>query len=174
MTEHISRRPPPALPDLSTQGWLQVRGQVDKFLQWCRSNYSGLPGGFKNLAATLVRAGVSAFAGTMANGWAAADHVHQPETAAPSHPTGAAAAEGTGSSLMRADATIKQGIVTNKGDVLTFSTVPARLGVGADGLVLTAASGEATGLKWAAAGGSATDDDARLLAWVGIAMAGRR
>jgi hypothetical protein len=40
--------------------------------------------------------------------------------------------------------------LTTKGDLYTFSTVDARLGVGANGTVLTAASGEATGLEWAA------------------------
>lgn len=40
--------------------------------------------------------------------------------------------------------------LTTKGDVFTFSTVDARLGVGANGTVLTADSAEATGLKWAA------------------------
>ena len=46
--------------------------------------------------------------------------------------------------------------LTTKGDVFTFSTVDARLGVGANGTVLTADSTETTGLKWAApAGGGA-------------------
>ena len=40
--------------------------------------------------------------------------------------------------------------LTTKGDVFTFTTVDARLGVGANGTVLTADSAEATGLKWAA------------------------
>jgi len=44
--------------------------------------------------------------------------------------------------------------LTTKGDLYGFSTVDARLAVGADDLVLTADSAEATGLKWAAAGGS--------------------
>ena len=44
--------------------------------------------------------------------------------------------------------------LTTKGDLYTFSTVDARLGVGANGTVLTAASGEATGLQWAAPAGS--------------------
>jgi hypothetical protein len=39
--------------------------------------------------------------------------------------------------------------LTTKGDVFTFTTVDARLGVGANGTVLTADSAEATGLKWA-------------------------
>jgi hypothetical protein len=40
--------------------------------------------------------------------------------------------------------------LTTKGDVFTFSTVDARLGVGANGTVLTADSAQTTGLKWAA------------------------
>lgn len=39
--------------------------------------------------------------------------------------------------------------VTTKGDVFTFSTIPTRLGVGANNTVLTADSTAATGLKWA-------------------------
>jgi len=40
--------------------------------------------------------------------------------------------------------------LTTKGDIFTFTTVDARLGVGANGTILTADSAEATGLKWAA------------------------
>jgi hypothetical protein len=51
--------------------------------------------------------------------------------------------------------TADQTPLTTKGDIFTFTTVDARLGVGANGTVLTADSAEATGLKWAtpAAGG---------------------
>jgi hypothetical protein len=43
--------------------------------------------------------------------------------------------------------------LTTKGDLYTFSTVDARLGVGTNGHVLTADSAQATGLKWAAPAG---------------------
>ena len=46
--------------------------------------------------------------------------------------------------------------LTTKGDLYTFSTSDARLGVGTNTHVLTADSAEATGLKWAAAGGAYT------------------
>ena len=46
--------------------------------------------------------------------------------------------------------TADQTPLTTKGDLFTFSTVDARLGVGANGTVLTADSAEATGLKWVA------------------------
>jgi hypothetical protein len=43
--------------------------------------------------------------------------------------------------------------LTTKGDLLTFDTADTRIGVGADGTVLTADSAQATGLKWAAVAG---------------------
>ena len=43
--------------------------------------------------------------------------------------------------------------LTTKGDLFTFTTVDARLGVGANNTVLTADSAEATGMKWAAVSG---------------------
>jgi hypothetical protein len=43
--------------------------------------------------------------------------------------------------------------LTTKGDLYTYSTTDARLGVGTNGQVLTADSTAATGLKWATAGG---------------------
>lgn len=46
--------------------------------------------------------------------------------------------------------------LTTKGDLYTFTTVGARLGVGTDGYVLTADSSTATGLKWAAVTGTGT------------------
>ena len=70
------------------------------------------------------------------------DHVHALDAASPSNPTGASASEGTSSSVLRADATIAQGIVTTKGDLLSFSTNPDRLPVGSDDEIIVADSGE--------------------------------
>jgi len=39
--------------------------------------------------------------------------------------------------------------LTTKGDILTFTTVKARLGVGTDGQALVADSAVAAGIKWA-------------------------
>ena len=45
---------------------------------------------------------------------------------------------------------------TTKGDLIAHGTSTTRLGVGTDGQVLTADSGQTLGLKWAAAGGIAS------------------
>lgn len=54
---------------------------------------------------------------------------------------------------------VDKALVDAKGDLVTATAAdtPARLAVGADGLVLTAASGQATGLSWAAGGGLVTE-----------------
>lgn len=46
--------------------------------------------------------------------------------------------------------------LTTKGDIFTYDTASQRLGVGANGTVLSADSTQATGLKWIASGGTGT------------------
>ena len=67
--------------------------------------------------------------------------------------------------------TADQTPLTTKGDVFTFSTVDARLGVGANGTVLTADSAEATGLKWASPGGGMTLLDSGTLSGASVTSA---
>ena len=45
-------------------------------------------------------------------------------------------------------------ILTTKGDLISFSTLPLRVGVGANDTVLTADSTQASGIKWAAVSSS--------------------
>lgn len=47
------------------------------------------------------------------------------------------------------DARIANNLMTTKGDLISYSTLPARLGVGSDGAVLTADSAQTLGVKWA-------------------------
>lgn len=91
-------------------------------------------------------------------------------------PTSGGAATPTFRSLVAADMpTGSMSPLTTKGDVYTFSTVDARLAVGANGEVLSADSTAATGLKWiAAAGGSSpltTKGDLYTFSTVNAALA---
>lgn len=90
------------------------------------------------------------------------DGVDPLDTGVPTNPSGAVASEGVADTYMRSDATIKQGIVTTKGDVLGHSSAPARVPVGADGQVLTADAAQALGVKWATAAGG----NSRRFAWM--------
>jgi hypothetical protein len=64
--------------------------------------------------------------------------------------------------------------LTTKGDLFTFTTVDARLGVGANDTVLTADSAEATGMKWAtpAPGGGMTSVASGTLSGTAVAITG--
>lgn len=159
----VSRRQPPNIGNLLDLHPREAMRQIEVFIKWARNFYDSIPGGFLESDPTTINAGDSADPGTETASWAAADHEHAVETGAPSHPTGTAASEGSGTALMRADATIQQGIVTTKGDLLGHSTVPARVAVGLDGQVLTAEAAQATGVKWAPAGGSSSGTSSESL-----------
>lgn len=60
----------------------------------------------------------------------------------------------TGSAWVNIDTTGGGSPLTTKGDLYTYSTTDARLGVGTNGQILTADSTTATGLKWATAASS--------------------
>lgn len=64
---------------------------------------------------------------------------------------------GTGTAAASANAAFNAlSPLTTKGDVLSYSTVNARLPVGSDGQVLTADSAQTLGVKWAAVTGTGT------------------
>lgn len=92
----------------------------------------GIPGGFLNTAATAIQAGVAAAAGTVAASWAAANHVHNILTAAPAGLSNSNS-EGSGTSLLRADAGIKRDvrIFVNGVELVT------RNAINLEGLVVT-------------------------------------
>lgn len=71
--------------------------------------------------------------------------------------SGDATMDNTGAVTIANDAitAAKLGILTTKGDIINYTTEPARLGIGADATVLTADSAEASGMKWAAAASGA-------------------
>jgi hypothetical protein len=62
------------------------------------------------------------------------------------------ASTGVPEAVSAADVDVLLGVkaLATKGDLLTFSTVPALLGIGTNAYVLTADSNEATGMKWVA------------------------
>lgn len=71
-------------------------------------------------------------------------------TATPTSPTGKTAAEGVAETLLRSDATIEQGIVSAKGDILTHDGTTAERfpNVGVFGYMLAAQPFASTGLNW--------------------------
>ena len=79
------------------------------------------------------------------------DHQHGFPAPAAGYPldVSSAEADGTTSIPARADHIHKMGIVTLKGDLLSFDTNPARFGVGTNGQLVEADSVQALGVKWA-------------------------
>lgn len=78
-------------------------------------------------------------------------------TAAPSNPTGTAAAVGSAGTVLRSDSVTKQGIVVARGQLLGHNaSVPAPVPApSASALVLTSDLTQATYVKWAAPAGGA-------------------
>jgi hypothetical protein len=62
---------------------------------------------------------------------------------------GDAEADGTAATLARSDHQHKLGILTTKGDLLAYSTLPVRVAAGANAQRLVADSAQAAGVKWA-------------------------
>lgn len=144
------RRAPGYIPRFAGREWDSLTGSLlDDALRRLQDNYSGVPGGFFGITPSTIQAGVTADSRTEVEGWAAADHVHDAETATPVHAVGPVASEGTGTALMRADATIAMGIVEDPGDILVSDGDTAvALPVGDDRTVLMADSAEPAGLRW--------------------------
>lgn len=85
-----------------------------------------------------------------ASSLARSDHVHPFPAPGAGYPLDVADAEadGTATTPARSDHVHKMGIITTKGDILGFSTLPIRRAVGSDGQALTADSAQADGLKY--------------------------
>ncbi len=153
-----TRRFTGTVPRLVRHSWEDISKELQEFLEKLFLQVlGGIPPGFNNVTPQNINANNTAAAGAEGDGWASASHVHDVDTAAPSNPTGKTPVEGVSGALMRADATVQQGIVTTKGDLLTHDNATAeRLAVGTDGQVLNADSAETTGLKWIDPGASST------------------
>lgn len=145
-----NRRAPGYVPRFAGKTWDSLTGSLlDDALRRLQDGFSGVPGGFFGVLPEIIQAGVAADASVETQGWAAADHVHDVRTAAPSTPIGATTAEGSSAALLRADAAFRLGIVGSKGDILISNgTNPVALAVGADALQLVADATEASGLRW--------------------------
>lgn len=155
-----SRQTPPvprlSLIDTSTkQGQLQFAALIERFLRSLLDSVAQLntatsvSAKFSGLSPKPIGATSNASPGTAAAGYLAGDSQGTVVTGSPTNPTGQNAAGGSGNALLRADCIVKQGIVTQKGDVLGFDSLPNRIPVGADTQVLTADSTQALGVKWA-------------------------
>jgi len=163
-----------ATPTTGTVTSVAITGP--SIITWSGSPITGagtFTGTLANQSANLVLAG-PASGGAAAPTFrqiVAADVANQTANTFLSGPTSGGAAAPTFRQIVAADVGL-----TTKGDVLTFSTVLARLGVGTDGQVLSADSTQATGLKWVnAATGSVTSvaiTGPSIISWAGSPIVG--
>lgn len=149
MAKFSTRRLTRSVVKLVGRSFPDVAQELQEWLEWlAQQAIAGLPAGFNVLVPSSIKAGVVGSAGSQTDGWMSASAQIPIQTGAPTHPTDTVASEGSGAALMRADATIQQGIVTTKGDLLGFAAVPARIPVGIDGLVLLSDSTSILGVSW--------------------------
>jgi hypothetical protein len=114
------------------EGWLAFTATLEDYLRRTVDTDSGLPA--KHAFSHVPQTGSDPLL-----------------TDIPANPTGQTAKQGTADTLMRSDATIKQGIVTIKGDLLGFDSLPNRIPVGAAGQVLIADPIQTLGVRWGSA-----------------------
>lgn len=124
------------------------------------ANFSGIPqSAVTNLTTDLTGKAPAARAISAGTGLSGGGDLTADRTFSVTYGTSAGtAAQGNDSRITGA---IQASTATTKGDLLaaTAASTVTRLGVGTDGYVLTADSATATGLKWAAGGGGATNLD---------------
>jgi hypothetical protein len=128
---------------------VEVGRKLDEALEGLVDQSQSTPAGFSNAIPPQIVAGDPGSAGAEGAGWVSATARAPISTASPGNPTGKAASEGSGGALMRAGATIKQGIVTTKGDLLSHDGATAeRLPVGTVNQVLVPDSVWPLGMTW--------------------------
>jgi hypothetical protein len=138
----------------------EIGRKLDEALEGLVDQSQSTPAGFSGTIPPQIIAGDPGTAGAESAGWVSATARPAIATASPGNPTGKTASEGGGGALMRAGATIKQGIVTTKGDLLTHDGATAeRVPVGTDEEILIADSTETTGVRW----GSISESESLLI-----------
>lgn len=137
------------VPKLVKRVWNDAAPDLYDFLRNVLESDEGIPGGDTGEEPSPIHAGDSSLTGTLSAGWAPGDHIHSVNTAAPVFPTGTIALEGTATALLRADAVIKQGLVSAKGELVGHSVLPGKVPAPTlDGQVLMAKSSQDVGLVW--------------------------
>lgn len=161
--DNLSHRLPPPLPERETWDTEESKTLLWRFLKWAARHSVGIPGGFLSRDPSTIQAGVDPDPGTREEGWAASDHVHDAETAAPAGLSNSNT-EGSGSALLRADAGIKRDVRVEKVGV-DVGTRNA-LNFSADFTVTDNPGSDRVDV--ALAGSSGGSEDAELLAWIGL------